>query len=137
MTRKEARECAFSILFEAGFDAEPDPLAHYEVAITERDVPDEPFVREVIQGVREHLDIIDGAITQYATNWSKERISRVAVATLRLACYEMFFREDIPLRVSLNEAIELVKRFDDEKAYTFANGVLNAFMHDPRAVGEK
>lgn len=137
MTRKEARECAFTVLFEAGFDETPDPVAHYETAIETRDVANNKFVRDIVVGVREHLDVIDEAIAGYSVNWSKERISKVAIAVLRLACYEMFFREDIPLRVSLNEAIELVKKYDDEKAYSFANGVLNALMHDARAVGEK
>lgn len=137
MTRKEARECAFTLIFEAGFDASPDPVAHYETAITARDVEDDQFVHDIVNGVKEHLDVVDEAITKYSENWSKDRISKVAIAVLRLACYEMFFREDIPLRVSLNEAIELVKKYDDEKAYAFANGVLNAFMHDTRAIGEK
>ena len=137
MTRKEARECAFTVLFEAGFDAAPDPVSHYETAIESRGMEEDAFVRDIVLGVKDHLDVIDETITKYADNWSKERISKVSIAVLRLACYEMFFREDIPLRVSLNEAIELVKKYDDEKAYAFVNGVLNAFMHDARAVGEK
>lgn len=137
MTRKEARECAFSILFECGFDEKPDPIRHYEMAIDTRGIVSDSFVRQTLSGVADHLDVIDGAISQYSVNWAKERISHVAMAILRLACYEMFYREDIPLRVSLNEAIELAKKYDDENAYGFVNGVLNAFLHDPRAVGQK
>ena len=137
MTRKEARECAFTILFESGFDEVPNPLSHYETAIETRGLLSDAFVRQILTGVADHLDVIDGAISQYSANWAKDRISRVALAILRLACYEMFYREDIPLRVSVNEAVELAKKYDDENACGFVNGVLNAFLHDPRAVGQK
>ena len=137
MTRKEARETAFSILFEAGFDSAPDPIAHYEVAIPERGVEDDAFVRLILRLVGEHLTEIDGAIRTYSVNWSFERISRVSLALLRLACCEMFYCEDIPLRVSVNEAVELAKQYDDEKAYGFVNGILNSLLHDARAAEEK
>jgi N utilization substance protein B len=138
MIRKEARELAFSMLFEYGFDMELSPIAHYERAIESRDdVADDAYVRSVLTGFDANRQVIDGAIEQYAVNWKKERISHVAMAILRLATYEMLYMEDIPLRVSLNEAVELSKKYDDEKAYGFVNGVLNAMMHDDRVVGEK
>ena len=61
---------------------------------------------------------------------SKERISPVSMAILKLGCYEIMFMEDIPSKVSINEAIELSKKYDDEKSYSFVNGVLNAVAAD-------
>ena len=58
--------------------------------------------------------------------WKKERVSPVSMALFRLSAYEMMFMEEIPIRVSINEAIELSKKYDDEKAYIFVNGVLNS-----------
>ncbi len=137
MKRAESRECAFTILFEAGFEAEFSPIGAYEKAIETRGVADDKYVRRILNGVEAHLTTIDEAITGAALGWKRERISHVSMAILRLAAYEMFYEEDVPLRVSLNEAIELSKKYDDEKAYGFVNGVLNALMHDERAVGEK
>lgn len=137
MTRKEERELAFAILFEYGFDSGETPLSHYEKAIETRGEKDSAYVRRVLDGVEKNLGLIDSTIDSYALNWKKERISRVSMAVLRLAAYEMFYMEDVPLRVSLNEAIELSKKYDDEKAYGFVNGVLNSLLHDERAVGEK
>ncbi len=137
MKRTEARECAFAILFEASFEKPFQPIAAYEKAIETRDVENNKYVRDVLTGVAEHLEVIDDAITVAAHGWKKERISHVSMAILRLAAFEMFYREDVPLRVSLNEAIELSKKYDDEKAYGFVNGVLNNLMHDERAKGEQ
>ncbi len=137
MTRKESRECAFSILFEAGFDTELQPIAAYEKAIETRDVKEDAYVRMILNGVAAQKEMLDEAISAASHGWKRERISKVSMAILRLAAYEMFFVEEVPLRVSLNEAIELSKKYDDEKAYGFVNGVLNALMHDERAKGEK
>ena len=77
-------------------------------------------------GVSENKRIIDELISESAVGWKTERISPVSGAVIRLAVYEMMFMEDIPARVSINEGIELSKKYDDEKAYAFVNGVLNA-----------
>ncbi len=137
MKRTEARENAFAILFEAGFESVFQPITAYEKAIETRGVEKNAYVCDILTGVSEHLDMIDSAIEEASHGWKKERISHVSMAILRLAAYEMFYREDVPLRVSLNEAIELSKKYDDEKAYGFVNGVLNAFLHDERAIGEQ
>ncbi len=138
MKRSEARNCAFTILFEAGFDeACFQPVEAYEKAIETRGLLSDKYVRDVLEGVAAHREEIDDAIVEASHGWKKERISHVSMAVLRLAAYEMFYREDVPLRVSLNEAIELSKTYDDEKAYSFVNGVLNTLMHDARAKGEE
>ena len=75
-----------------------------------------------------NLSEIDALIERSAVGWALGRISRVSRAILRLSCFEMLYRPDIPPLVSLDEAVELAKEFDDENAYTFVNGVLNRAM---------
>ena len=90
-----------------------------------REIEVDEYIRSVYFGVAEHLDEIDTLITDNARGWKVSRISAVSRSILRLAVYEMLYCEDIPESVSLNEAIELCKKYDEEKARAFLNGVLN------------
>ena len=72
------------------------------------------------------LHEIDALIEKCSEKWSKKRISRISVSVLRIAIYEMLYMDEIPVKVSINEAVELAKRFDTEDSYTFVNGVLGA-----------
>ena len=80
----------------------------------------------------EHREEIDGFIEKYSRGWKQERISAVSRALMSLCIYEMLFRPDIPIRASLNEAIELVKKYDDEAAKNFVNGILDAVSKEAR-----
>ena len=82
-------------------------------------------MKNVFFGVSENSRVIDMKIEECLVGWKKERVSYVATAILKLATYELMFIEDIPVKVSINEAIELSKKYDDDKAYVFVNGVLN------------
>ena len=88
------------------------------------------YVTEVFFGAYENADVIDERMEKHLKGWKKERISPVSMAILRLAFYEMLYVADIPSKVTINEAIELAKKFDDEKSYSFVNGVLNAMAHE-------
>ena len=81
-------------------------------------------------GPRKMLAAIDAAVEKHLTGWKKERISPVSRAVSRLAAYEIMFLDDIPARVSINEAIELSKKYDDERTYAFVNGVLAALANE-------
>ena len=83
-------------------------------------------MKQVFFGVNENLTAIDEAVEKNLQGWSKTRISFTSRALLRLATYELMLMNDIPPKVSINEAIELSKKYDDEKAYMFVNGVLHA-----------
>ncbi len=83
------------------------------------------FGEELIHGVIEHCDEIDGRIRGLAKNWDFERIARIDLAILRLAIFEMVFRNDIPPVVSINEAIDLSKQFSNADAKRFINGILD------------
>jgi transcription antitermination factor NusB len=75
-------------------------------------------------------DDIDALIEMASSNWASDRISRVSKALLRLAVYELKYAEDIPVKIAVNEAVELAKKYDDEKAFSFINGVLAKVVKD-------
>lgn len=134
MKRKQARENAFLLLFEGVARSEDAPIEIYETATGERELEVDDYVKTVFFGVSEHLSEIDEAIAPALVGWKTNRLSYAARAILRLGTYELMFMPDIPARVSINEAVELAKRYDDEKSYAFINGVLNAVAE---AVGKK
>ena len=132
MTRREARELAFVLLFERSFSNES--IAEIlENAGDARDIVTDTFAVTLAEGTAEHTDEIDELITANAHNWSRDRISRVALAILRLAVYEMRWIEDIPVSVSINEAVELAKRYGGEADASFVNGVLGGIARRDEA----
>ena len=125
MTRKEAREEAFRLLFETEFRLEEDPTAIFAVSEQNREVADNDYIKAVYFGVREHLGEIDAMIERHSKGWKLSRITPVSRSAIRLCLYEMMYLENIPAAVSINEAIELVKKYDDGKMRSFVNGLLN------------
>ena len=125
MNRHQARELAFSLLFEHEFDKERTARELYDTAKVAREEEENKYVRGVLAGVLEHEVELEAAISEASKGWSLSRISRVSLSILKLCAYEMLFCPDIPIRVSLNEAIELVKRYDEDSARAFVNGILN------------
>ncbi len=100
-------------------------LAHFE----EADESTERFADELVRGVQSERTQIDEIIQQSSTHWKLDRMARVDRNILRLAVYEILRRADIPIRVSLNEAIELGKKFGSEESSAFVNGVLDRIAH--------
>lgn len=125
MTRREAREAAFSLLFETEFRHDEDAKEIFAVSCEERELIPNEYIKKVYFGVYEHIAQLDEKISAHAHGWKTERLTRVSRSILRLAAYEMLYCEEIPASVSLNEAIELAKKFEDEKARPFINGILN------------
>ncbi len=125
MNRRQARERAFVLAYEMLMqtDKEVDALIN-ETSEMQEFTPDEYIVRTV-RGISEKKEEIDVIISGSSKGWKLERLSRVSLAIMRLAVYEMLWDEGIPFSVSINEAVELAKRYDDEKAPKFINGILN------------
>lgn len=123
MTRKEAREEAFILVFEKEFssDSLEDIL---EIDMQVRDIKPNDYVKAVFFGVFENLQTIDRLISENAVGWSINRISKTSLAILRLALFEMKFMEDIPVSVSINEAVELAKKYATKEDASFVNGIL-------------
>ena len=110
MTRKQAREESFILVFEKEFndDSLEDILALAEEV---RDINTDDYIKKVFFGVFENINEIDQTISQHAVGWSINRITKTALAILRLAIYEMRFYDEIPISVSINEAVELAKKY--------------------------
>ena len=125
MTGREAREEAFFIIFEHSFSGEQvdDIIAN---AVEGRSLQINPFAYSLAKNTIEKIEELDQLIEKHATRWKKNRISKVSLAVLRLALYEMKFEESIPESVSINEAVELAKKFGGEEDSSFVNGVLGA-----------
>jgi N utilization substance protein B len=137
MTRREAREAILELLFESGFHTEESPEAIFERALEMREIQVNDFVKKVYFGVFENIEFIDKLLEKHSVGWKKTRISPVARAAIRLAIYEIYFCEDIPDTASINEAIELIKKYDDaDKVRPFVNGVLNAVYKEKSSGGE-
>ncbi len=126
MTRREAREAVFGLLFETDFHPSDGAEDIFAVSCDTRDIEPTDYIKSAYYGTVEHLEEIDALIEQHSHGWKTYRISPMSRAALRLAIWEMLYGEDIPHSVSINEAVELVKKYDEEKARPFVNGILNA-----------
>lgn len=120
MKRREARSIALQALFQMELNEMTFEQAIDNVMLEESD----DYVEKLVRGVDEHKEAIDALIEAHLDNWRKERLNKVDLAILRLSVFEMRYCEDIPDRVSLNEAIEIAKIYSDEKSSKFINGVL-------------
>ncbi len=130
MQRRTARENSFILIFERIFN-ENEPAEEIFANATElRGLEYDDYVKKVFFGSCENKEVINSAVEKHLTGWKKDRISPVSTAIIRLAAYEMMFMEDVPAKVSINEAIELSKKYDDEKTYSFVNGVLNSLASE-------
>lgn len=137
MTRKEAREEAFRLLFETEFQSDGEPSEIYAISGENREFADNTYVKTVYFGVQEHLSEIDEMIVRHSNGWKPSRISPVSRCAIRLCIYEMLYMEKIPVAVSLNEAVELVKKYDDPKMRAFVNGLLNSAKNEIEAAKAK
>lgn len=125
MNRREARETVFTLLYERNFQTGESPEVQYGTALELRELPDDEYMREVYLGVTDKQDSIDEKIVANSGTWTIARMSKITRTILRLSVYEMLYREDIPFNISINEAVELAKKYEDEKAPGFINGILN------------
>ena len=129
MTRRESREQAFALLFEMMFNDQPvEELA--AAASEARETPVSAFAMKLAAGTQAHLAELDEKIAAYSVKWSKERISRVALSVMRLAVYEMLYEESIPVSVSINEAVELAKKYGGDEDAPFINGILGSISRE-------
>lgn len=128
MKRQRSREIAMELLFgmELSKNSYEETIENfvedYEMDLT---IIDLEYIKSTVKVVTDNLEKIDGIITESLVNWKLDRISRVNLTILRLAVGEMLYVEDVPEKVAINEAIELTKKYSDEKSVSFINGVLD------------
>ena len=126
MTRHEEREQAFILLFEKAFNEETEIADLYDFAIENEVISGSDFVKSLLTKTWENVENIDSVIEKYCVGWKLSRISKVALAVLRLAVSEMLYFEDIPAGVSINEAVELCKKYASKEDSAFVNGLLSS-----------
>ena len=126
--RREARELAVQMLYaldsnsSAGVRETLQTFREEQVELTGKV---REFAEGLVQGVQAQRVVIDEAIRARSKNWSLPRMPRVELCVMRLAAYELRFRSDIPKKVSINEAIEIVRRYGDKESPAFVNGILD------------
>ena len=123
MTRREAREIAFALLFENTFSEKGIEAVIEDAKEAETLAPND-FSVSLAMGTVERIEEIDQKIEEASHKWSTGRMSRVSLSVIRLAVYEMIFEDATPVSVSINEAVELAKKYGGEEEAAFVNGVL-------------
>lgn len=128
--RRKARELALQVLYQMEVTRDPAPAGpdsfwgHFPSRPASRD-----FAQRLIAGTVEHRAEIDGFLTDAVENWKLDRMAKVDLIILRLATYELVYCPDIPLNVSIDEAIEIGNRYGSDDSPTFINGVLDQVAH--------
>ncbi len=134
MNRREARKNAFYLIFQIGFHQteELEQMKELFFEQKEQEIPKEQreYILKEVEGTKAHLLEIDEIITKKSKKWKKERISKVDIAILRLAIYEIYFSEEVPNSVAINEAVELAKEFGTEQSPAFINGILGSIVSE-------
>lgn len=135
-SRRQGRATAVQVLFGSLFaplDRSPNTwqtLEHFIAIGHFSDPKANAFARDLVAGVLEHAQEIDRCIQNYSKNWRLERIAKVELTVLRLAVYEMLHHRDVPLKVAINEGIELSKTFGDPRSGRFVNGILDGIARE-------
>lgn len=145
MSRKNARELALHLVFEMCFQPN-DTEETMKTRLTEEEMQsigtemplytndvrenEKSYIACVVSGVKQNEAELDSIIEQYAKGWKLNRLSRITIAILRLALYEIKYVEDVPAGAAINEAVELAKNYASEDAASFINGILGSYVRE-------
>ncbi len=129
--RRRSREFAIQVLYQLEINQQTvqETLTQFQKIYLPKGERDE-FLERLVHGVLEHRKEIDRLIKQYSKNWRLDRMSLIDRNILRLAIFELMHCEDIPPKVTLNEAIELGKKFGSEESGRFVNGILDRIQNE-------
>ncbi len=133
MTRKEERELAFTLIFEKIFNNDLTIEEIINNAIESRFIENNTFAFSIAQLTYENCEEIDKIINDISVGWRVERLPKVSLAILRLALCEILFVPSIPNGVSINEAVELAKKFASQEDASFINGILGKYIRENTA----
>ena len=137
MSRSSAREIAMRLLYEKDISCTYSKEALNEMK-SEFGIDDgnARYIDNIIYGVEDNKNEIDTYIKKYVEGWRFDRISKIDLAILRLAIYELIWMDDIPYKVSINEAVELAKQYGSNKSSSFINGILGSIVRSEDFLGE-
>lgn len=126
--RREARELALQMLY--ALDSNSSAGLRETLLTFREEQPEVPqrvrdFAEDLVRGVQEQREVLDEIIKARSKNWSLSRMPRVDLNVMRIAAFELIFRSDIPKKVTINEAIEIVRRYGDKESPSFVNGILD------------
>lgn len=148
MVRNTAREIAIHLSYELSFTDQPTDMlldrrltAETFATLADEDAiyneapnaKQDEYIRRLVKGVAEHAAELDGYISKYAKGWNFARIPLVASAIMRVAMYEILYMQDIPNSVSINEAVEIAKKYETPETVKFINGILGSFVRQEMA----
>ena len=127
MRRRRAREYALQILFQIDFKSQEVSRNDFEDFWLDKNESEDvrKFTEELVRGTVERLDEIDSRLKKVAENWVLQRMAAVDRNILRFAAFEILYRKDIPPAVTINEAVEIAKKFSSSEAAPFINGILD------------
>lgn len=151
MTRREVREVAFMVLFQTEFRLDvsiDDTVSQYytmdsksiddedeSTSVVKLSPQDRQYIEAVVNGVKEHKNELDNIISGFSRGWTIERLIKVDVAVLRYCIYEMKYMSDkTPPEVSINEAVEIAKKYGTDKSKAFVNGVLSSYYKELKGI---
>ncbi len=137
MGRRASREMAMKLLYQLEIQRD-DREAQMKLFFEENTLAgnDKTYVNDVVEGVFTNLKYIGDIIEKFSKGWKISRISKIDLSIMRLSIYEICFRDDIPYSVSVNEAVELAKKYSSEDAGSFINGILSK-ISDNKADDDK
>ena len=129
MNRKLSREIAMKILFQNSINDIPVSEILHEMDAYFDDINlddlDMKYIEEILTGVNNNINTIDETIEKSSDNWKINRISKINLAILRISVFEILYYEEVPAKVSINEAIELCRTYSDDKSVPFVNALLD------------
>ena len=127
-SRHQSRERALQILFQYDIHGKPGVWLDEFWKQCEGSADVKSFAEQLVRGVLEHKKDLDALLAKYATNWKVSRMQIVDRNILRIGAYELLWLDEVPAKVTVNEAIELAKDFGDEEAAKFVNGILDKVL---------
>lgn len=131
MGRKNTRESLMKLFYQMDINDE------FTLEVLNKYLENENFnsndieyFKDAFDKITENLNLIDENIEKHSSGWAINRISKVDLSLLRIAIYEILYRNDIPLQVSINEALEISKKYSSEESYKFVNGLLGSLVRE-------
>jgi len=139
MNRRKSRELSMKLIYQMSVNKEDykDVIENLKESIecdlkSDEDIDlkdiDMEFIIRILKGVENNKEVIDREIEKYLVNWKLSRLSKIDLTILRICTFEIMFEEDIPDNVSINEALELAKKYSDDKSAAFINGVIDKII---------
>ena len=138
MQRSAMRELAFKLVYELEVQKEPEE-EQFEIFVENNEIMDEKvidYLKDIKEGINNNKEEINSLITNnLKDNWSLNRISKINLSLIKLAIYEMVYKQ-LPYKVAINEVVELAKKYADESAPVFVNGILASVVKEKNLNGE-